>query len=541
MPETMFRQPPNPNPHFSQVPFADIERSTFDRSHGLKGTVQETGQLIPIYWDEVLPGDTFNMNATVFARLATPLKPFMDNLQIDIHHFFVPNYILWDKWQQFMGEVRGKDDDPDLYSIPQAIVNPAQYGTIGDYLGLPLGQGTADFQVNDLPFRAYEMIWYEWYRDQNIQLTDDVPDPENPGPIDRRLQLLRFRNKRRDYFTSCLPWPQKGDPVLLPLATQAPVVADPDDGRPLFRLPNNGNDVTYIGIQPGGDSVSADWTGGGVTGATDIAEWAAPQLIADLTNAESVSINDLRTAFQIQRLLERDARGGTRYIELVLSHFGVQSADGRVWRPEMIGLGTGMMNINPIASTVADQTPGSEVPQGNLAAVGTGIAKGGFSHSFTEHGIVMTMMSLRSDLTYQQGLSKFFTRKTRYDYYWPVLSHLGEQPVLQKELYFDSDATAEVNDTIFGYQERYAEYRYSNSKIVSDMRSNAANSLDVWHLGQDFEEAPILNGAFINEKPPIDRVIAVPSEPKVLIDCWFDLKCTRPMPVYSVPGMIDHF
>ena len=540
MTERLVRQPSTAQTqaHFADVPFADIERSTFDRSNAWKGTIETAGQLIPIYWDEVLPGDTFNVRATVFTRLATPLKPFFDNMKMDLHFFFVPNRIIWDNWQRFMGERRDPADDPDNFTIPQAtmdLADPTMFGTLADYLGLPIGQGvSATTSVSDLPFRAYELIHYEWYRDQNVQ--DQVLPPDTgDGPTSRVATIPKIRNKRKDYFTSALPFAQKGDPVVIPIGQSAPVVST-GDGAPTFDIGTTVGD--RLGQKPGGDNTGAKFETATEGGASFVpGTWNDPKLLADLTGATATSINDLRTAFQIQRLLERDARGGTRYIELVLSHFGVQSDDARMQRPELLGFGSGPINLNPIGSTYADQTEG--IPQGNLAAIGTGLAKGGFNHSFTEHGIVMCLASVQADLTYQQGIEKYWRRSSRYDFYWPALAHLGEQQIKQEELYYSADPAQD--DLVFGYQERYGEYRFRPSRICGQFRSNHPTSLDVWHLAQDFDAPPTLNGAFINEDPPVERVIAVPSEPHFLCDAWFDVKSTRPMPVYSVPGMIDHF
>ena len=537
MKERIVRQPPSTQAHFAQVPTAEIERSTFDRSHGWKGTLDEAGKLIPIFWDEALPGDTFSMSANVFMRLSTPLKPIMDNMQAQIHWFFVPNRLLWDKWEIFMGEVRGPSDPkPEDLVVPQATVDmaTAAYGDLADHLGLPIGQAGVGL-VQDLPFRAYELIHYEWYRDQNVQMSDH-PAYAWQDIMNRTADNVKRRMKKSDYFTRALPWPQKGEPVVIPLGETAPVFG-------IGKVNQVYNDPNVQVYETGGTGVTQYASGEILDGELQSDEAMAvqedpdnpgfPNIYADLTQATATSINDLRTAFQIQRLLERDARGGTRYIELILSHFGVSSDDARLQRPEYLGAGSSAINIHPVASTVET----TDAPQANLAATGTSLVKGGFTHSFTEHGIVMGLLSVQADLTYQQGVERQWKRSTRYDYYWPALSHLGEQAIIGEELYFDTTG----NEDIFGYQERYAEYRYKPSRITGVFRSNHPTSLDPWHLAQDFAERPVLNYDFIKEDPPLGRVVAVPSEPHFICDAWFNFKCTRPMPVYSVPGLIDHF
>lgn len=525
MSEKYFKQPSvmGAQAHFSNVPSADIQRSTFDRSHAYKTTF-DAGLLIPILVDEVLPGDTFNVKSTAFARLATPLKPVMDNMYLDTHYFFVPYRLVWDNWQAFMGERKSPSDDPTLFSIPSASINLEAsniQNTIFDYMGLPKTPGPVSTEVSVLPFRAYSLIYNEWYRDENLQ----EPLPFETGDLNTIIFGLARRGKRKDYFTSCLPWPQKGDPVLIPLGTSAPIATLADVGDIVSVTGNDGLNRWLV---------NADALGQNYTTVGDDALQNQQQLYADLTEASAVSINDLRSAFQIQKLLERDARGGTRYIEIILSHFGVRSPDARLQRPEYLGGGSQYVNINPIAATFEN----AEVAQGQLAGVGTSVGNSGFSKSFTEHGVIIGLVSARADLTYQQGIERFWSRQTRYDFYWPALSHLGEQAVLNKEIFVQG--TAE-DDNVFGYQERYAEYRYKPSRITGLFSSAASASLDVWHLSQEFANLPALNASFIEDNPPIDRIVAVPDEPHFLLDVWFKMKTTRPMPVYSVPGLVDHF
>jgi len=505
------------NHNFSQVPKAEIARSSFDRSHGVKTTF-DAGFLIPVFVDEALPGDTFNCRMTAFARLATPLKPIMDNMYLDSFFFAVPYRLVWDNWGKFNGEQRNPGDSTD-YVLP--TMTPAAYTALSlhDYFGLPLG---VSMTHHSLFHRAYNLIWNEWFRDQNLQ-TSVVVDVDD-GPDNSADYVLKRRGKRHDYFTSCLPWPQKGDSVVIPLGTTANVL----------RTPNATNWTAYNMTTQVGASVGDITVAAGsmvVDGATGISFNPNGGLYADLTTATAATINSLRQAFQIQKMYERDARGGSRYTEIIRSHFGVVSPDARLQRPEYLGGGSTPVNIHPVYNTFS--------PLGSTGAYGTTSISGhGFVKSFTEHCLIIGMVSVRADLTYQQGLHRMFSRSTRFDFFWPALAHLGEQAVLNKEIY--AQGIAADND-VFGYQERYAEYRYKPSVITGEFRSDHATSLDVWHLSQDFSALPVLNSTFIEENPPIDRIIVTPAEPHFLFDSYFKFNCARPMPVYSVPGMIDHF
>jgi len=533
---------------FSQIPSADIQRSSFDRSCGLKTTFN-SGLLIPIFCDEALPGDTMNLNMTTFARLATPLHPIMDNLYMDFHFFAVPLRLVWDNFQKFMGEQTNPGDSTDFLvpTMPTSAAPGELVGSLSDYMGIPTG--IPDLVHSALWHRSYALIWNDWFRDQNLQ--DSIVVETDDGPDGPSLYTLQRRGKRHDYFTSCLPFPQKGPSVELPLGESAPlvfgnpvVVESFGDAIPLFDLEGTSN----VNLQ-GQDSPSGPFTHWSANTSGDkVASWDDPKLVAsnadlqlgvaDLSAATAATINSLRQAFQIQKLYERDARGGTRYTEILRSHFGVTSPDQRLQRPEYLGGGTTPININPVAQTSASDAQPTE--QGNLAAYGTAASHGiGFTKSFVEHSIIIGLASVRADLNYQQGLPRMFSRSTRWDFFWPALAHLGEQSVLNKEIWAQGSDNLVEDEEVFGYQERFAEYRYKPSTITGQMRSTFAQTLDTWHLAQDFETLPGLNSTFIEENPPIPRIIAVPSEPEFLFDAFFSYKCARPMPVYSVPGLID--
>ena len=496
---------------FSRAPQANIQRSVFNRSHGLKTTI-DANYLYPIYFDNVMPGDTFQMNAHGFGRLATPIHPFIDNLKIQTYFFFVPYRLLWTNWQRFMGE---RDPNPDSsidYLVPQIQSHSVSSGDLFDYFNIPVG---VSLDFNNWAGRAYNLIWNEWFRDENLQ--NSVTVDKGDGPDTASNYVLLKKGKTHDYFTSALPTPQKGDAVDLPLGTAAPLVSQNRDASGSMYNPGAAGAPTGSGPYTWGTSGNN-------------------AIYVDLSSATSATINQLREAFQVQSLLERDNRGGTRYKELIYSHFGVETGDARLDRPEYLGGRKSPITITPIPQMSSTD---STTPQGNMASYGTvGFSDHRFMKSFSEHGCVIGMACVYSDLTYGQGLPREFSYQTRYDYYWPALAHLGEQGILNKEIY--AQGTSD-DDSVFGYQEIYAEYRYKPSMLTGKMRSNVTGSLDSWHLAQDFSSLPSLNASFIEENSPVDRVIAINTEPQLLLDMYFDLKCARPMPTYGTPLSLSRF
>lgn len=535
---------------FAMVPRVDVPRSAFDVSHAHKTTFG-SGYLIPVLVLEVLPADSIRCNMTAFARLATPVVPVMDNLHLESFFFFVPNRLVWSNWERFMGEQLTITDTTE-FLVP--YINFAgvdiQPGTVADYMGIPplAGPGLS-IQVNALPFRAYNLIYNDWFRDQDLVNPATVPmtdGPDGPG-----YSLLR-RGKRHDYFTSCRPWPQKPGAVGLTEAFNGTPVRSLMIPGGAYSFPGAGAPVTGIGIDSGSAPVVGN-VAAALTGNRE--ETFASHYSSDTRTihleAQSagnypdvrVLINDIRTAEQVQMLMERNARGGTRYAELVRAHFGVVSPDARLQRPEYLGGGHSMVTVNPVAQTSASGVAGTTTVLGELAGIGTAVAQGhGFSASFTEHGFIIGLVSVRADLTYQQGLNRMWSRRGRYDYYWPALAHLGEQAVLSREIFCDGNGTAAAGTadfSVFGYQERWAEYKYLPNRTSGLFRSTVLTPLDMWHFGQEFAPRPTLNAAFIDETPPVSRVLQVEGNynSEFLFDSVFDLRMVRAMPMFSIPGM----
>lgn len=546
---------------FSDAPAMYMKRTKFDRSHVYKTTFN-SGKLIPVFVDEVLPGDTTRLSVNYFARLATPIKPIMDNIYLDWFFFFVPNRLVWEHWQNFCFEQEDPDDNTD-YVIPTvtaAANSDNNYvGSLWDYFGLPVNTTNNLSGINALPFRAVYLIWNEWFRDENLQksvkiqkgdaneILDSSRASDQPSWVFSSGTTIVSghacppRGKRHDYFTSALPWTQKGPGVSIGLAGTADVVLSSSNDPILFSGGGGNSVFTNMPVYSAKIGNEVDIQGytseNSNRGYLKFGSDVGLKAYADLDSSSMFTINSLRTAFQMQKFYERLARGGSRYTEVLRSFFGVVSPDARLQRPEFLGSFTKMVNVNPIAQTSATN---DTTPQGNLSAYGVTASKfHGFTKSFVEHGYIIGFVSARADLTYQQGINKMWLRSTVYDFYWPTFAHLGEQAIELREIYAQG---SEADTTVFGYQERYAEYRYKPSQITGKLRSSVTGgNLDVWHLSQFFENAPTLNEEFIMENPPIKRIIAVQNEPDFLLDIGFRYTTVRPMPMFGTPGLVDHF
>lgn len=527
------RLPTNMMQHFDRIPAAVLQRSQFVSPYTYKTTLN-AGYIVPFGAFEVLPGDTFNDQFQVFGRIQSLIRPIMDNVWMDTHYFFVPNRLLWTHWEQFIANQQTNPTDVNSYIMPTSTSPVGGYAimSLQDYLGLgTVGQigGGNTFTHTVMHTRAYNFIWNEFYRDQNLQnsVTVDTGD----GPDTPANYVLLQRNKRFDYLTSCLPAPQKGTAASLGLSGQLPITgigiatssqAFPQAGVAVTETPGGGQ-TSYA--HSTNASTTMYFQGSAATSAT-------PTIYANASGL-SFTINAFRLAFQTQMLLEKDARGGTRYVESLWAHFGVISPDFRLQRPEYLGGSTSPLSISPVAQT--SPTSGSN-PQAQLAAFGVvSNHKSGYMKSFVEHGVILCLCSIRADLTYQQGMHRMWSRSTRYDFYWPAFANLGEQPVYNREIYADGSA----NDAlVFGYQEAWAIYRYQPSMITGQMRSTAATPQDIWHLSQKFASLPTLGSTFITENPPISRIVADTTDPQFYLDVFGTLKRSRVMPIYSVPGLV---
>lgn len=550
--------------HFAMIPQANIRRSVFDRSHVYKTTFNE-GQLIPYFVDEVIPGDTFTLNPVEFCRLATPVVPFMDNIYIESFFFFVPSRLVYDKWVNLCGEQENPEDSTD-YLVPTVSLTGDLTGKLPDYMGIACASGTFNnISVNCLPFRSYWLIWNEWFRDENLQKsvkvskgeTNTVLEPMGPSTANLNYGLPSGienwydpapRGKRYDYFTGALPWPQKGPAVDLPLGTTASITGVSALGTSSQNIGAMSSAFNNLGGDVRGSDDYLHWPVNlnSSSSSPSVSNFTASQIpkmpsdgspwLADLSSATSITINSLRQAFMLQRYYEIDARGGTRYTEKLQAHFGVTNPDARLQRPEFLGSHSSMMNINPVTQTSSTD---STSPQGNLAAYGLNAQRyHAFTKSFSEFGYVIGLINVRADLTYQQGVNKMWLRSDVLDFYWPSFAHLGEQAIENIEIYCQGN---DDDNKVFGYQERYAEYRYKPSLITGQFRSTYNEPLDIWHLSQKFATLPTLSDEFIQDHPPISRVVAVPTYPHFLLDVKFNLKCIRPMPMYGIPGMMGHF
>lgn len=548
----------NTESHFSLLPHVDISRSRFDRSSSIKTTFN-AGDVVPFFLEEVLPGDTFSVDSSKVVRMQTLLTPMMDNVYLDTYYFFVPNRLVWQHWKEFCGENNESAWIPQTeYAIPQ-LKSPAggfEVGTIADYFGLPTG--VPNLSVSALPFRAYALIMNEWFRDENLMDPLVVPTDDatvtgvNTGTFvtDVAKGGKPFvAAKYHDYFTSALPAPQKGPDVQIPVASAGNMPVVPlADKVPSSMISNQSYTASWIGKKPtSGDmfSIGFDTDGTQANRNQTIGSVSGKPIINNLWavgtgNAAAATINQLRMAFQIQKFYEKQARGGSRYTEVIRSFFGVTSPDARLQRSEYLGGNRIPININQVIQQSGTGSA-STTPQGTVVGMSqTTDTHSDFTKSFTEHGFIIGVMCARYDHTYQQGIDRMWSRKDKFDYYWPVFSNIGEQAIKNKEIYAQGNAT---DDEVFGYQEAWAEYRYKPSRVTGEMRSSYAQSLDVWHLADDYSTLPSLSDEWIREDAKtIDRVLAVSSKNsnQFFADIYVKNLCTRPMPMYSIPGLIDH-
>lgn len=536
---------------FANIPRATPPRSVFRRNHNIKTTIN-TDFLYPIYVDECLPGDVFKFKQHIFARLSTPLTPVMDNLYLDTFFFAVPVRLVDKEFKRLMGE-RPFGDVRNDYTVPQLAVTPKS-GSLSDYLGLPLLPDGKSVSVCPWWHRAYNLVYNEWFRDENLCSARPIAGLHEDGTQTEEAEsdyILCRRGKRKDYLTGCTPWPQKGEAAGLPVNFAGATVTVPSQKIiNQFNLcnPDTGA-VVYEGAGFKVNSATATSTAATVQmyPASTEGGWGVPipsgsyaEMVTDdihipvtFPQTAQVTINQLRESVAIQHLLETDARGGTRYVELIRAHFNVLSPDARQQRPEYLGGTSQPLNVTTVAQTSASTTTS---PQGNLAAFVTANSNAYWTKTFTEHTLIIGLANVRADLSYQQGVPRMFSRRTKYDFYWPELANLGEQSVLNKEIYAQG---TEDDDETFGYQERWAEYRYHPNTVTGQFRSTAPETLDYWHLAQKFESLPTLSQEFIEEHVPIDRVLAVNTSvaPNMILDGWFELETARLMPLYSVPGL----